>query len=145
MGSVAQSERSIDRTVFMRLSLATASIAAGLIHASVVRHHLEESIVLGVGFFATALFQIGWAASVSVRLDARTLDVGVAVNGAVVAAWIASRTVGLPFGPHTWVVEPVGAADATATILELLIVIGSTLVRISQPDQGSKLAIASEA
>jgi hypothetical protein len=134
VGSVAQSERSIDRTVFMRLSLATVSIAAGLIHARVVPHHLEESIVLGVAFVATAIFQIGWAAPVSVRLDRRLLDIGAVVNGAVVAAWIASRTVGLPFGPHAWLAESIGAVDATATVLELLIVIGSTLVPTPQPD-----------
>ena len=140
MGSIASAERSIDRALFLRLSLAAASIAAGLIHATVVPHHLEESTILGAGFVATAIFQIVWAAPASVRLDARTLDVGVAVNGAVVAAWIASRTVGLPFGPHAWVAEPVGAVDATATVLELLIVFGATLVRVSQPDQGSKPA-----
>jgi hypothetical protein len=57
------------------------------------------------------IFQVAWAAPVSVRLDP----------------------------------EPVGAADATATVLELLIVIGATLVCVSQPDQCSKPAIASEA
>lgn len=145
MGSIATSERSIDRTLFLRLSLATASIAAGLIHATVVPHHLEDSTILGAGFVATAIFQIAWAAPASVRLDARTLDLGVAVNATVVAAWITSRTIGLPFGPHAWVAEPVGAADATATLLELLIVIGATLVRVSHPDQGSEPAIASEA
>ena len=41
--------------------------------------------------------------------------------------------------------EPVGAADATATVLELLIVIGDTLVRVSRPDQGSKPVITSVA
>jgi hypothetical protein len=80
-----------------------------------------------------------------VRLDARTLDIGVAGNGAVVLAWIASRTSGLPFGPHAWLAEPVGAVDATATAFELLIVIGSTLVRVSQPDRDHKPANASEA
>jgi hypothetical protein len=68
----------------------------------------------------------------------------VVVNGVVVAAWIASRTIGLPFGPHAWVAEPVGALDATATLLELLIVIGSTLVRVSRPDRGYRPAIASK-
>jgi hypothetical protein len=91
------------------------------------------------------IFQVAWAAPVSVRLDARTLDLGVAVNATVVAAWITSRTIGLPLGPHAWLPEPVGAADATATVLELLIVIGATLVRVSQPDQCSRPAIASEA
>ena len=145
MGSIAPSERSIDQTAFVRLSLAIASIAAGLIHVSVVPHHVEESTILGAAFVATAIFQIVWAAPASVRLDARILDASIAVNGAVVAVWIASRTAGLPFGPHAWVAEQVGAADATATVLELLIVIGATLVRISQPDRGSKPAIASEA
>jgi hypothetical protein len=140
MGSIAWSERSTDRTLPLRLSLATASIAAGLIHATFAPHHLEESTILGAGFVATAIFQIAWSAPASVRLDARTLDVGVAVNGAVVAAWIASRTVGLPFGPHAWVAEPVGAVDATATVLELLIVIGATIVRVSEPDESSERA-----
>jgi len=134
MESVAQPERSTDWTVFMRLSLATASIAAGLIHASVVPHHLEESVILGVAFVATAIFQIAWAAPVSARLGRTVLDVGAVVNGAVVAGWIVSRTVGLPFGPHAWVAEPVGAVDVTATLLELLIVLGSALARTSQPN-----------
>jgi hypothetical protein len=144
MASIARSERSIDRTAYVRLSLATASIAAGLIHATIVPHHLGESTILGAAFVATAIFQIAWAAPASVRLDPRTLDLGVAVNAAVIAAWISSRTIGLPFGPHAWLAEPVGAADASATVLELLIVIGATLMRVSQPDQGSKPAIASE-
>jgi hypothetical protein len=42
MRSVAPSDRSIDRTLFVRFSLATASIAAGLVHAAVVPHHLED-------------------------------------------------------------------------------------------------------
>ena len=144
MGTMASAERSTDPTLFVRLSLATASIAAGLIHATVVPHHVEDSTILGAAFVAMAIFQIAWAAPVSVRLDARTLDVGVTVNGAVVAAWIASRTIGMPFGPHPWLAEPAGTVDAAATVLELLIVIGATLVRVSQPDQGSKPAIASE-
>jgi hypothetical protein len=144
MGSIAPPRRSMGSTVFVRLSLATASIAAGSIHATVVPHHLEGSVILGTAFVATAIFQVVWAAPASVRLDARTLDLGVVVNGVVVAAWIASRTIGLPFGPHAWVAEPVGALDATATLLELLIVIGSTLVRVSRPDQGYRPAIASK-
>lgn len=134
MASVARSEPSIDGRPFIRLSLATASIAAGLIHARVVPHHLEESIVLGVAFLATAIFQIVWAAPASVRLGRRLLDVGAVVNAAVVAAWIVSRTVGLPFGPHAWLAEPVGAVDATATSLELLIVIVWALAPMLQPD-----------
>jgi hypothetical protein len=145
MASIASSERLIDQTSFVRLSFAMASIAAGVIHATVVPHHLEESALLGAGFVATAIFQVAWAVPASVRLDRSTLDVGVAVNGAVVAVWIASRSVGLPFGPHAWVAEPVGALDAAATVLELLIVMGSTLVRNPQSDHGEKPAIASEA
>lgn len=144
MGPVDSAEQSTDRTVFARLLLAAASIAAGLIHATVVPHHLGESTILGVAFIATAIFQIAWAAPVSVRLDRRLLDMGALVNGAIVAAWIVSRTVGLPFGHHAWIAEPIGAADAMATVLELLIIIGSTLVRISQPDRDYTRAIASK-
>jgi hypothetical protein len=134
MGSIAPSERPIDRTAYVRLSLATASIAAGVIHATVVPHHLGGSTILGAAFVATAIFQVAWAAPVSVRLDARTLDLGVVVNATVVAAWITSRTIGLPFGPHAWLPEPVGSLDISATLLELLIVAGSASLRVSQQD-----------
>jgi hypothetical protein len=133
MASIAPSERSTLWTQFMPLALATASIAAGLIHASVVSHHLAESPILGVAFVATAIFQIAWAAPMSARPERRILDVAVCVNGAVVAAWIVSRTVGLPFGPHAWLAEPVGSVDAAATSLELLIVIGSAFWPAAQP------------
>jgi hypothetical protein len=138
MGTIASAEGSTDRTLFARLSLAAASIAAGLIHASVVPHHLGESAILGVAFVATAIFQIAWAVPVSTGLDRRLLDVGAAVNGAVVAAWILSRTAGLPFGPHAWLAEPVGAVDATATILELLIVIGSAFAPAPETDTDAR-------
>ena len=144
MGSIAPSERSIEPTEYVRLPLTAASIGAGLIHVTVIPHHLEESTVLGVAFAAAAIFQIAWAAPASVRLDALTVDLGVAVNAAIVAGWIASRTIGLPFGPHAWLAEPVGATDVAATVLELLIVIGSTLVRVSLPDRGATPAVASK-
>jgi hypothetical protein len=86
MGSIAPAERSIDRSVYVRFALAVASIAAGLIHAAVVPDHLAESSILGLAFAATAVFQVAWAAAVSVRWDGRALDVGVALNGAIVVA-----------------------------------------------------------
>ena len=136
MSSVTQAGRSVDRTMSVRLSLATASILAGLIHAAVVPHHLAKSTVLGAAFIAAAAFQVAWAAPLSLQRDGRVLDISAAVNGAALIAWIASRAVGLPFGPHAWVAEPVGAFDAAAAVFELLIVIGSVLVRVARPDRG---------
>jgi hypothetical protein len=58
------------------------------------------------------------------------------LNGSIVVAWIASRTVGSPFGPHAWLAEPVGSLDIAATMLELLIVAGSAVLRVSRLDRG---------
>jgi hypothetical protein len=136
MDSVAVADRSSDRAASARLALAAASIVAGLIHAVVAPQHLAGSTILGAAFVATATFQVAWAAPLSLQPSRRVLDIGSAVNGAVLVAWIASRTVGLPFGPHAWIAEPVGALDAAAAVFELVIVIGSVLIRVTEPDRG---------
>jgi hypothetical protein len=53
---------------------------------------------------------------------------GAAANGGLIAIWVASRTIGLPIGPHVWMPEPLMAPDVTATVLELLLVAGALLL-----------------
>src|SRR5262249_62247097 len=52
------------------------------------------------------------------------LWLGMAGNAAVLAVYVASRTVGLPFGPDLHHPEQVGALDVVACVLEFALITG---------------------
>jgi hypothetical protein len=123
-------------TEAVALAAAVASGVAAAIHAAAIGPHLEESGVFAAAFAAMAIAQGGWMGVVLVRPSRRRYQAGGALNGAVVIVWLLSRTAGLPFGPHPGVAEPAGVMDATATVAELLAVLGS-LVLVSRIDTDS--------
>jgi hypothetical protein len=102
---------------------AALSIAAGVIHAVVVPEHLEEWWVFGAFFIITAVFQLAWAAVMALRPSAIVYTTGGLVNGAIIAVWALSRTIGLPIGPEAWMPEPASTLDVAATLTELLLVV----------------------
>ena len=51
-------------------------------------------------------------------------------NAVVVATWVVSRTVGLPFGEFAGEVLPVGFADALATIPEAVTAVGAAWLAV---------------
>lgn len=95
--------------------VAAASAGAAAIHVAVFPAHADVSAAHAVAFAAAALLQAGWALAVMFRPDRLVLRAGIAIQGAIAAAWLLSRTVGLPLLPDPWVVEPIGLADAAAT------------------------------
>jgi hypothetical protein len=112
----------------------TASTGAGLIHLALGPEHLEELGALGWGFYVAAALQVGWVAAV-VAAHAVTPDpaadgprlravalAGIAMNVAILGAWVVSRTVGLPTGETPWVPEAIGRADLISAALEIGIV-----------------------
>lgn len=104
-----------------------SSAAAAGVHAAAGPAHFREGLLVG-GFFAlAALGQLGWAAVVMLSGPARGLmRAGLVANAAVVVLWLATRTVGLPGGLVA--VEPVGPWDLAATVWELAVVAGVSLV-----------------
>ncbi len=68
----------------------------------------------------------------SEHLQARRAIVssGIAINLAILAAWLVSRSVGLPAGEHPWTPEAVGTSDAITAILEGGLLLG--LLRIQR-------------
>jgi hypothetical protein len=113
-----------------RLALAAAvvSVGAGLIHLSVIPAHVDEYLPFGVLFGVAAALQIGWAEVVRRRpADRRLLIAGVVLNVGIVAAWIASRTTGLPIGDEPGVPEAVGIKDLLATVDEIFVVLAASL------------------
>jgi len=117
-----------DRTDGSHVLLAVCSIAAGVIHVAVVPQHLEEDRVFGVFFILTAGLQIAWAMRVLFAPSAIIYSAGALANGALIGAWVVLRTMGLPIGPHLWMPEPARALDVTASLLELLLVVGSLVL-----------------
>ena len=123
-------DRTTDPMGRMHIALAVSSIAAGVIHAAVVREHLSEEWVFGVFFILAAALQIVWAIAILFEPSVIVYAIGALTNGSLIGIWVVSRTIGLPIGPHSWMPETVRALDVTATLLELLLVVGSfVLVR----------------
>ncbi|MFL5946785.1 MAG: hypothetical protein ACJ74C_15280 [Gaiellaceae bacterium] len=116
------------RRVRLPLQLALCSAAAATIHFAVVSPHWDEYVPFAVLFAVTGAFQFLWAAAVLVRPVRSVLLVGAVVNLGVAAAWVVSRTVGLPIGPEAWTPEPVGVADVAASVFELAIGAGAAVL-----------------
>ncbi|MGH2655175.1 MAG: hypothetical protein ACRDIZ_00490 [Actinomycetota bacterium] len=107
------------------VAVALASLMAGGIHLGAADVHLEEWPLSSAFFLTAGAAQAAWAALVLDRPRRRLLVAGMAANGLVALVWVASRTTGLPIGPHPWEPEAVGVADALASAFEVVSVVGA--------------------
>lgn len=104
---------------------AIASAGAGLIHFAVMPAHWLDWIPSGLFFATVAVFQLMWAFLVWSRPRALLLALGIFANAGSAALWVASRTVGLPFGPHAGVPEGVEGAGICVLLLECYVIMGA--------------------
>jgi len=105
-------------------ALASLSAAAAAIHFAVVFEHFKDYMLYGVLFLVLAWAQLIWPAVLLWRPSRLWLWLGMAGNAAVLAVYVASRTVGLPFGPGLHHPEPVGALDVVSSVLEFALITG---------------------
>ena len=105
-------------------ALASLSAAAAAIHFAVVFEHFRDYQLYGVFFLVLAWAQLIWPAVLLWRPSRLWLWLGIAGNAAVLAVYVASRTVGLPFGPDLHHPEQVGGLDVMSCVLEFALVIG---------------------
>ena len=105
-------------------ALASLSAAAAAIHFAVVFEHFRDYLLYGVFFLVLAWAQLIWPAVLLWRPSRLWLWLGIAGNAAVLAVYVASRTVGLPFGPDLHHPEQVGGLDVMSCVLEFALVIG---------------------
>src|SRR6516162_4446285 len=105
-------------------ALASLSAAAAAIHFAVVFEHFKDYTLYGVFFLVLAWAQLIWPAVLLWRPSRLWLWLGLAGNAAVLAVYVASRTVGLPFGPDLHQPEQVGGLDVMSCVLEFALVIG---------------------
>lgn len=135
----AESEQNAARIVSM---IALASIAAGAINiaaATTIAHGSAQNLAF---FWTVGIAQLVWGAVALVRAPRWWLTLGALGNAVVVATWVVSRTVGLPFGEFAGDILPVGFPDSLSTIFEAVIVVGATglAVRGSGPDRSAARA-----
>lgn len=94
--------------------------ATAAIHLKAAIDHGPHWWLYGAFFAVLAALQGVWALELARGRGGRSLlVVAVAGSALAVAVWLASRTVGVPFGPWAWQAEPVGVADLVATVDEL--------------------------
>jgi hypothetical protein len=124
-GAMAESDRNTARITSV---IALTSIAAGAIHiaaaATIARGNAQTETFFGV----VAAAEIVWGLLTLVWAPRWWLALGALGNAVVVATWVVSRTVALPFGPYAHVVLPVGFADVVATILGVVTVVGAAVL-----------------
>lgn len=102
-----------------------AMAGAGAIHLAAVFPHWHEWKPAGVFMFAGGCAQLIWIAWVANDLTRRRLIAGMTGNAGIVALWLATRTIGLPFGPMAGVAEHPHVPDLIATGLEVLFVVAA--------------------
>jgi hypothetical protein len=104
--------------------LAVLSLAAGLLHATVVSSHDGHGVAAGV-YIGIAIFQVNWAALALAWPRRLVLAIGASVNAAIVVGYVFSRTSGISFIDGFQESESVGFTDAVATAFEVLLVAGA--------------------
>jgi hypothetical protein len=94
-------------------------VGAGAIHVAMAPSHMDESIIEGAGFLVAAWVQLALAVAVLLRAPSRRLLAAVGgTSVALIAAWLVSRTAGLPFGAHAGHAESVSIVDGVCVGLE---------------------------
>jgi hypothetical protein len=69
------------------------------------------------------VLQAGYAGVVVLRPTRPLLQAGLIANAGVVALWVYTRTLGIPFGPGGGEVEALGAADLLASGFEVMAIV----------------------
>jgi hypothetical protein len=104
--------------------MAALSVGAAAIHFAVVFEHFADYTLYGVFFLVISWAQMIWPVVLLWRPSRLWLWLGVAGNAMVIAVYVASRTIGLPFGPDFNHSESVGALDVMSCVLEVGLIAG---------------------
>ncbi|MCX6396830.1 MAG: hypothetical protein NTV23_10125 [Propionibacteriales bacterium] len=113
-------------TVLVPLLVVSSTAAAG-VHAAVAPAHFRELPLFGTFFTLCALAQVIWSTAAVLVPGRNVLVVGVVGNAAVLLLWLATRTIGLPFGllPSP---EAVGPWDLCCATWEAVVVVGGLVL-----------------
>ena len=93
---------------------------AGTVHLGQVQEHLEEWRLAGFYFVVIGLLQIAVGVAFAVAPTTRLRIAALIISVPTALLWAASRSIGVPGGPHAGIPEAVDAAGLVATALELV-------------------------
>jgi hypothetical protein len=110
--STSALSRPVDDVAFVGGGL---SLLAGTMHGGLAPDHFGHAVWLGAGFVLAAVLQTAWTLAALRGVGERLVAAGLLVNLGCVAAWLVSRTVGLP----GLTVEPAGVLDVLTVGVEL--------------------------
>lgn len=135
VAELAESPNGVGEQPSLGFLLAGLLAGAGVIHLVMIPSHIGESWAEGIAFAVVGWAQIAAGVALLLGRGSRRLYTAVMLGSVgVVALWVVSRTVGLPFGAHAGVVEPVGLVDQICAALELgaVLVAGAMLLAPSR-------------
>lgn len=123
----------------MLVRVAALSLVAGLLHGIVAPAHFDEwwgyglfflfaslaQSIYGAALLLTRLVQGAWLTELTTPSQRRTFYLaGIVGNVAIVALYVVTRTVGIPFfGPEAGAVEEVRALDVASKLVEAALVV----------------------
>ena len=128
------------------IAVALLSAAAAVIHFAAIYQQGAGYWLFYVLFAGLSIFQLAWTILIFVWPSRLLYVVGALANMATVAVWADSRTVGFPIGPTAHQAETVAFGDLTATILEVLLVLGVIAILAGpslRSPRGAAAAVAS--
>ena len=140
-GAVAERDRNAARIVSV---IALASIAAGAINIAAAATIGGNNAQTHLFFAAVGAAQVVWGLLALVWAPRWWLVLGALGNAVVVATWLVSRTVGLPFGQFAHVVLPVRFPDSVATILAAVTVVGAVVLVVRGSGYGAGRSTCAE-
>jgi hypothetical protein len=123
--AMAEPDRNTARIVSV---IALASIAAGAINIAAAATIGGDNAQTHVFFGVVGAAQVVWGLLALVWAPRWWLVLGALGNAVVVATWLVSRTVALPFGQFAHVVLPVRFPDSVATILAAVTAVGAAVL-----------------
>jgi hypothetical protein len=105
---------------------------AGLVHLGAARSHQGDPLLVKM-FVATAVAQLLVGALLIVTARRLVLVAALTVNGCAVAAWILSRTVGVPFVDSLASPESIGSQDLAAASFAAASMAATLVVLFGRP------------
>lgn len=112
----------------LRVFLAVALLGTAVLHDTVTPYLLTDWPGARTVFGVLCAAEIVVAILVVARLSPAVLRAAVTVSAVPLLVWLLSRTVGLPFGPDSGVLQPVGLVDGAAALLEVAAIVAALLL-----------------
>jgi hypothetical protein len=113
----------------------TAALCGGAaaIHLMMAPVHASASQLEAIGFAAAGWFQLAVAVLLVFRPQKRWFAVAGIGNALILAAWVWSRTRGLPVGSQPWEPQEAGGVDITAALFEAGVIVGALIQLLPKP------------